>query len=149
MALFKRRPKTAEQKAKKAQWGIVARVLACAYIVFYVIIPLINQVMEADTEAGEIDETWAIVFICFFIVAVAVILTMAVVETIRKMKTGAFKASFYTDDETNSELGNDAENEEHDDEEDDEEYDEEEDDEYDDEEYDEDEDEDGDEVEDD
>ena len=140
MALFKKRPQTAQQKAQKAQMRIVVRLACCAYIIFYVILPLIRE----PSDEGGMNPTLKIIIIAAFIAITAVVIVVTVLEVVRNWKAGLYKASSYTDDEDeNSEpeirnLEPGTEDGEDDDEYDDDdvEYDEDDDSEYDGEDYD-------------
>ena len=110
MPIFKKRPKTAQQKAQGAQMRILVRVLCCAYIIFYVIIPLIRDVPDESS----MSPTIRTIIIAAFIIITAAIIVVTIFEVIRNWKAGLYKATAYTDDgdgnsesedEENSELG--------------------------------------------
>ena len=95
--MFKKKPKTAQQKAQRAQLRIFARLACCAYIVFYVVIPLIRETPE---ENG-MNPTLMVFIVSAFIAIVAVIVVLTIIEIHRSHKSGLFKAEGYTDDEEN------------------------------------------------
>ena len=99
MPFFKKKPQTAQQKAQKAQLNIVIRLACCGYLIFYVIIPLIRD----RSEQGNLSPTLKIIIIAAFIAITAGIIIMTIVEAVRKWRTGSFKASHYSDDETGTE----------------------------------------------
>ena len=92
---------------------ILVRILCCAYIIFYVIIPLIRDVPE---EESSMSPTFRFIVIAAFIAITAVIIIVSIIEVVRNWKAGLYKASAYTDDEIegiveeNSELDEDEDN---------------------------------------
>jgi len=94
MPFFKKRPKTAKQKAQGTQMRILIRLACCAYIVFYVIIPMLRPTSGEDT----MNPTVRVAIAIAFIVIVAVIFALTINETIRTWKAGLFRADAYTDD---------------------------------------------------
>ena len=107
MALFKKRPQTAQQKAQKAQMRIFVRLACCAYIIFYVIIPLIRE----SSDGGGMNPTVKTIVIAAFIAITAVIIVVTVLEVIRNWKAGLYKASSYTDDGDNAEIQDEGDDE--------------------------------------
>ena len=101
MSLFKKRPKTAQQKAQRAQMRIVLRVFCCAYMVFYIIIPLLREAPEEDN----MNPTLRFVIVAAFIAFTAVILVISVIDFYRSWKAGLFKAEAYEDDEVDEVSG--------------------------------------------
>ena len=101
MALFKKRPQSAQQKAQRAQIRVAVRLACCIYIVFYVIIPLIRE----PYEGGGMSPTMRIIVITAFSVITAAIMVATVIEVVRNWKAGLYKASSYTDDEGDSGFG--------------------------------------------
>ena len=97
----KKRPRTAQQKAQGAQMRIAVRLACCAYIVYYVIVPLISNPPGED----EINPTFRIAILIAFILAVAGITVFTALEIYRGWKAGIFKASGYKDDVVNQESG--------------------------------------------
>jgi len=97
MAFFKKRPKTAQQKAQGAQMRILIRFLCCAYIIFYVIIPLMRDVPDGDSS---MSPTFRLTVVAVFIAVTAAIIVFTIVEVIRNWKAGLYKATAYTDDES-------------------------------------------------
>ena len=73
---------------------ILVRLACCAYLVFYVIIPMLKPQAGEDT----MNPALKIVFVAAFIVAVIVIMTLTVREVITNLKKGYYKAEAYTDD---------------------------------------------------
>jgi len=148
MALFGKKPRTAQQKAQWAKTRIMIRAAALIYIVVYILVPLINPSPE-DVESINPVLRWAIV--AAFAIATVAIGIQTTLEFIRNNKAGNYKAEAYTDDpelteaydaEASDNKGSENDDDEHDDDDDDE-YDDDDDDEYDDDddEYDDDDDE--------
>ena len=96
MSLFSSRPKTAHQKAQWAKTRIVLRVIALLYVVFYVIIPMLDPDIE-DVEAIHPALRYGI--LAFFILACAALIVGTIIEYVKGNKSGKFKAESYTDDE--------------------------------------------------
>ena len=94
MPFFKPKPKSARQKAQRTQMRVAARVACCAYIVFYVIIPM----MKPPTAEETMDPNLRLGIAIAFIVTVAVIMVFTIREIIVYWKAGYFKAEAYTDD---------------------------------------------------
>ena len=99
MPFFKKKTQTAQQKAQRAQLNIVIRLACCGYLIFYVIIPLIKD----RSEQGNLSPALKIIIIAAFIAITAGIIIMTIIEAVRKWRTGSFKASYYSDDETGTE----------------------------------------------
>ena len=95
MSLFKKKPKTAQQKAQMTQMRILTRVACCAYIVFYVIVPL----LKPSLDGAVMNPALRIGIAAAFIAAVVAILAVTAKEAMRTWKAGLFKADAYTDDE--------------------------------------------------
>ena len=126
MALFKDKPKTAQQKAQRAKTSLMIRAVALFYLIFFVIVPLIDAAPE-DTE--NLNPVLRYAIIAFFIIVTAVIGIFTILEYIRNNKAGRYKAEAYKDDEGVEGATENAEEDSADDEtEDDEEYDDEDDD---------------------
>ena len=124
MALFKKRPKTSQQKAQKAQLGILARILGCAYLI-YIVYQMFQQAPEDET----INYTLKIAIGVIFIAAAAFLLIITAFEFVRNYKSGFYKAEAYSDDvspefmaqnEAGEEEGEEGEEEEEEEEEEDE-----------------------------
>ena len=98
MPFFKNRPKTAQQKAQRTQMRVFMRLVCCAYIVFYVIVPLIRDEPSSDG----MNPTVRIAVVVVFSVVTAVLMVLTVIELIRSWKAGLFKADAYKDDEAES-----------------------------------------------
>jgi len=96
MGFFSGGPKTAEQKAKGAKSRILFRIAAIAFLVFYVIIPMINPDPEV---AEEINPTFRYLAIVGFSLAVIGVGIVTAREYIKSKKAGLFDSSAYTDDE--------------------------------------------------
>ena len=103
MALFGKKPRSAQQKAQWAKTRIMIRAAALAYIIFYVLIPLINASPE-DVESMNPILRWSIV-VAFGVVTAALIV-QTTLEYIRNQKAGNYKAEAYTDDPELSEASN-------------------------------------------
>ena len=73
---------------------ILARVACCAYLVFYVIIPMLKPPVEDETMSPE----WRIGIAVVFIIAVAAIVGITAREVVINWKAGLFKADAYSDD---------------------------------------------------
>ena len=99
MPLFKKRPRTAQQKAQRAQMRIFARLACCAYMVYYVIIPLIRDNPADDSGASGMSPTLRIAIITAFSVITAVLLVLSILEVVKGVKAGEYKATSYSDDE--------------------------------------------------
>jgi len=96
MAVFGNKPKTAQQKAQWAKTSITLRTVALLYVVFYVIIPMINP------EAEEIDSMSPLVrygVLAFFILVSGYLIISTIMEFIRNNNAGRYRAEAYTDDE--------------------------------------------------
>jgi len=96
MGFFLGGPRTAEQKAKSAKSRILFRAAALAFIVFYVIIPMINLEPEAAEEINPALRYLAIVGFSLGAIGVGIVSAR---EYIKSKKAGLFEASAYTDDE--------------------------------------------------
>ena len=142
MAFFKDKPRTAHQKAQRAKTSLMIRAVALFYLVFFVIVPLIDNEPE---DAASFSPVLRFAIIAFFIIVTAVIAIFTVLEYIRNNKAGRYKAEAYEDDEgvegveesaeeDSAEDETDDDDDEYDDDDDD--YGDEEDDEYGDDEYD-------------
>lgn len=94
MALFKQKPKSAQQKAQRTQMRVFVRLACCAYIVFYVIIPMLKPPETEET----MDPRLRLGIVIAFIAVVAFIVVITIREIIIYWKAGYFKASAYTDD---------------------------------------------------
>ena len=139
MSFFKPRPRTAQQKAQTAKTRLMFRGVAIIFIVFYVIVPMLNSESEL---AQEVSATVRYLTAAGFSLAVIGLGTVTVLEYFKSKKAGLFDAKAYTDDEgvpvfhnENSTDDGDETSDEDDDEDEfnDEDYDDDE--EYDDEEY--------------
>ena len=93
MALFKKSPKTAKQKAQKAQMNIFVRLFAIGWLVY-----IIYQLLSESAEDGGINPTLRIVIVVFFICAAAVIATLTLRELFRNIKSGHYKEAAHSDD---------------------------------------------------
>jgi len=136
MSFFGKKPKTAQQKAQMAKTRIMLRGVALIYIVFFIIVPMI----QADS--GDMDPLLRYAIIAFFIIASGVLAVLTALEYIRGNKAGRYKEEGYTDDEDESDGSvTGSESNDDNDENDDDEY-EDDDEDYDDEDYDDDDDDD-------
>jgi len=95
MPFFGNKNRTAEQKARAAKTRPMIRVLALFFLVFYVIVPLINTPAE-ETDGMHPWVRYAI--IAFFIIACIVIAVITAREYLQNKKDGKFDPSSYTDD---------------------------------------------------
>ena len=96
MALFKDKPRTAQQKAQRAKTSLMIRAVALFYLVFFVIVPLFETDPE---EAASFNPVLRYAIIAFFIIVTAIITVFTVLEYIRNNKAGRYKAEAYKDDE--------------------------------------------------
>ena len=143
MAFFKEKPKTAQQKAQRAKTSLMIRGVAIFYLIFFVIVPLIDSDPE---DAASFSPVLRYAIIAFFIIVTAVIGVFTVLEYIRNNKAGRYKAEAYKDDEGIEGMAESAEEDAADEDDEDDEYDD--DDDYDDDDEYEDDDEYGDDEED-
>lgn len=93
MAFFQKRPKTSQQKAQKAQMGILARLIGCGYLI-YVVVKLLGTSSEDDT----MSPTIKLVIAIFFLIAAAFVIFITVQEFIRNWRSGFYRTTSYTDD---------------------------------------------------
>lgn len=93
MALFKKRPRTSQQKAQRAQIGIAARVIGCGYLI-YIVVEMFKTAPEEDSMNQNLKYAIAVVFIA----AAAVIIVITLLELFRNLKGGFYKADAYSDD---------------------------------------------------
>ena len=100
MGLFGNKKRTAQQKANMAKSRIMLRAVAIGFIVFYVIVPILNP---ADEDAYALDPVVRYITGAAFIVAAIVITVLTVLEYIRGKKTGRYDAKGYEDDEDDEE----------------------------------------------
>jgi len=94
MSIFGRKAATAQQKAQRAQMRIFVRLACCAYLIYFVIVPLIQPASEEDTMSPAVR----VVAIVAFILATAAILLFTIRELVVNWKAGKFKAGAYEDD---------------------------------------------------
>lgn len=73
---------------------ILVRLACCAYIIFYVIVPMLKP--TADTDA--MSPTARVAVAVAFIAAVVLIIAITVREVIKNWKAGLYKADAYKDD---------------------------------------------------
>ena len=99
MALFKKREKTAREKANKAQMGIFARLIGCAYLI-YVMITLLRS--SGDSADG-MSQTLKITIAVIMLAASAFVIVITVLDFIRNLKYGAYKESTYFSPEERAE----------------------------------------------
>ena len=90
MALFNRREKTAREKANKAQLGILARLLGCAYLIYLVI-----TMLRSSTENDGLNPTMKIVIAALMLTASVVIVIFTLLEFLRNVKSGFYKEDAY------------------------------------------------------
>jgi len=95
MALFKPKPKTSKEKAQKAQFGIFARLVGCAYLVYIIV-----KLLQTSDEDEVLNETLKIIILIVFSLAAVAIVTVTIIEFIRSLRAGYYKADAYTDDTT-------------------------------------------------
>jgi len=127
MSLFGNRPRSAQQKAQWAKTRLVLRGAALAYLVVFIIIPMINPKPE-DIDAMNPIVRYAI--IAFFIIACGGLIIVTIRDYFRSQKNGLFSPEAYEDDEvddvgesTDSSDDEDESEDYDDDDEDDEDYD--------------------------
>lgn len=100
----KKKPQTSTQKAQKAQLNIIARILACGYLLY-----IIHQLVTVSAEESGINPTLRMGIIIVFTLASAAIITVTIIEFVQKLRGGNYKESFYDDDplpDADSEDGN-------------------------------------------
>ena len=95
MSIFSAKPRTAQQKAQRAQTRIFIRIACCAYLVYFVIIPLLRPAVEEDGMSPALRTGVAIAFIA----ATAFLLIITVRELVVNWKAGLYKAGAYEDDD--------------------------------------------------
>jgi len=96
MSLFGKKPRTAQQKAHWAKSRIMLRSLALGYVVFFIIIPMINPDIE-DAEA--MHPTLRYVLLAVLIIFCGALIVGTVLEYIRSRKAGLYEPEAYQDDE--------------------------------------------------
>jgi len=96
MAFFKDKPRTAHQKAQRAKTSLMIRAVALFYLIFFVIVPLVDTEPE---EAASLNPVVRYAIIAFFIIVTVAIGVFTVLEYIRNNKAGRYKAEAYKDDE--------------------------------------------------
>ena len=96
MALFGNKPKTAHQKAQRAKTRIMLRAIALLYVIFYIIIPMIDNRTE---EFEAVHPAFRYGVLAFFIIVCVYLSVTTILEYIRNNKAGLYKAEAYTDDE--------------------------------------------------
>ena len=96
MSFFGKRPKTAQQKAQMAKTRIMLRAVALGFLVFYVIIPMIDPDIE-DVEGMHPMLRYGI--LAFFIIACLGLAILTIQEFVRSRKAGLYDAAAYKDDE--------------------------------------------------
>ena len=128
MSIFSAKPRTAQQKAQRAQTRIFIRFACCAYLIYFVIIPLLKPAVEEDGMSPALRTGAAIAFIA--VTAFVIIITLR--ELVINWRAGLYKAGAYKDDDgliggvdtgkISAESVDDEEDEDDEDYEDDEEY---------------------------
>ena len=137
MSFFNRKGKSAEQKAQWAKTRLMLRGAVLVYLVFFIIVPLMNPETE-DIDA--MNPVTRYVIVAFFIIACGGLLAVTVKDYFQGKKSGLFDPETYEDDEI-AKIENELTQEEPQDSDDDDEYDEDEyDEDYGEDEYDDDED---------
>ena len=91
MALFRKREKTAREKANKAQMGIFARLIGCGYLI-YLMVNLINS--PSDGSDGMSPTTKTVIAVVMLTISV-VIVAFTLFEFVRNLKAGYYKESTY------------------------------------------------------
>ena len=94
MSIFGNKPRTAQQKAQSAKMRLMIRLVACLYLVFYIIIPMLRDAPDDDS----MPLVWRVIIITFFIISVGVVAGISLKEYLIKRKTGGFKPEAYEDD---------------------------------------------------
>jgi cytochrome c oxidase subunit IV len=91
--MFKRKPKmrTSAEKARRSQMNIFVRLCGCAYLI-YIIVQLVRD--DSSGLSSRLRYTVAAVFILL----AAGIVVVTLVDFVRNLKAGAYKAASYTDD---------------------------------------------------
>lgn len=91
--MFKRnKERTPKQKAEKAQLNIFARLAGCGFLIYYTV-----QILK--TPKDDIPGTTAVVIAIVFMVLAAFVIGMTIVDLVRGVQTGRYKASTYEDEE--------------------------------------------------
>jgi uncharacterized protein with PQ loop repeat len=95
MSLFRKRPRSAQQKAQQAKMRIFLRLACCAWLIYYVIVPMLQPAPEGETMSPALR----IAFVVFFIAATVLVLIYTLKEYLRNRKAGKYSADGYEDDE--------------------------------------------------
>jgi len=96
MSFFGKKPKSAQQKAQMAKTRIMLRGVALVFLIFYVILPMIDADVE-DVESMHPMLRYGI--LAFFIIACIWLVIATVLEYVRNKKAGLYTADGYEDDE--------------------------------------------------
>jgi len=75
---------------------IFVRLACCAYMIFYIILPLIRE--TSGSESG-LDPTLRVVIIGAFIAITAVVLALSVREVVLGIRSGSYRPGAYEDDD--------------------------------------------------
>jgi hypothetical protein len=87
--------RTSAEKARRSQMNIFVRLCGCAYLI-YIITELIREKPEG------LSDGLRYTIVAVFILLAAAIVVVTLVDFIRSLKMGAYKASSYTDDSDES-----------------------------------------------
>jgi len=88
---FKKRERTAREKANKAQMGVFARLIGCAYLI-YLMITLLKT--SGDATDG-LNPTLKIAIAVVMLAISVFIISVTVIEFIRNLKSGYYKENTY------------------------------------------------------
>jgi len=95
MSFFNRKGKSAEQKAQWAKTRLMLRGAVLVYLVFFIIVPLMNPETE-DIDA--MNPVTRYVIVAFFIIACGGLLAVTVKDYFQGKKSGLFTPEAYEDD---------------------------------------------------
>ena len=96
MSFFGKKGKTAEQKAQWAKTRLMLRGAVLVYLVFFIIVPLMNPETE-DIDA--MNPVTRYVIVACFIIACGGLLAVTVKDYFQGKKSGLFTPEAYEDDE--------------------------------------------------
>jgi hypothetical protein len=83
--------RTSAEKARRSQLNVFARLAGCAYLIY-----IIAQLFKSDYPG--MSGTMRITIAVVFVVLTAALVAVTVVDFIKNLMAGSYKADFYTDD---------------------------------------------------
>lgn len=89
--MFKKRERTPQQQASRAQKGIFVRLIGCGYLI-YLMVTLINTARE---ESSTSSSTWKYVVAGIMIVLSVAVIAVTLFSAYKSWKSGMFKANTY------------------------------------------------------